>query len=229
MAELQATVDSLSIKVESTHAISGELNELQRRYQEQDASLRRAVASEEEARLEGEEARAMIDILNMKLESERQIYAVIKMDLEDERNKNQKLQSERNSFKQKADSLSKEISRLCKNGRNLEDIRRIVNDEESRITEVEILKAQKKRALDDLTEYRIAYQQSLVTQLRCPGMDGAAMKAMEKISALERVISELTEYVNAKEMQLETMIQVNQALAEEVTSLAKANMHKNDI
>ena len=97
------------------------------------------------------------------------------------------------------------------------------------IVEVEILKSQKKKALDELTEYRIAYQQSLVSQLKSRDMNGSVMKAMEKTLELERVVLELTEYVNAKEMQLDTMMQVNQALTDEVISIAKANMAKNEI
>jgi hypothetical protein len=52
---------------------------------------------------------------------------------------------------------------------------------------------------------------------------------VEQKAELERVIADMTEYVNAKEMQLETMKQVNQALSEELHLLARANMSKNDI
>jgi hypothetical protein len=43
------------------------------------------------------------------------------------------------------------------------------------------------------------------------------------------VVADLTEYITAKEMQLGTMRQVNEALADEMKQLARANMDKNDI
>jgi D-hexose-6-phosphate mutarotase len=42
-------------------------------------------------------------------------------------------------------------------------------------------------------------------------------------------LSERSEYVSAKEMQLETYKQVDDALQVEIRDLAKANMSKNDI
>jgi hypothetical protein len=46
---------------------------------------------------------------------------------------------------------------------------------------------------------------------------------------LERIVSELTEYVGAKEMQLETLKQVNAALEKEIHALAQAHMNKNEV
>ena len=46
-----------------------------------------------------------------------------------------------------------------------------------------------------------------------------AILALEQKAELERVVSHLTQYVNAKEMQLETMKAVNQTLTEEIQSL----------
>ena len=222
MTQLQATVDSLSNS-------NNELKDLHQRHRDLAASLKKAVAGEKETRRALDATEAVIHDLNIKLEKEKNNTAVMKADFDNAQNNKQALTSERNNYKQKAESLSKEISRLCRKGRSLQDVQKVLENEESRIVEVEILKSQKKKALEELTEYRIAYQQSLVSQLKSRDMNGSAMKAIEKTSELERVVLELTEYVNAKEMQLETIMQVNQALTEEVISLAKANMAKNDI
>lgn len=229
MDALQATVDSLSSKLASSHTIHEELKKMHQLHREQAATLLKSAASEDDSKRAVEEAQKTIEILTTKLQDEQKKNATIKIDLNEAKNMHQILKSERNSYKQKAESLTKEIALLCRKGRTLHDVQRILADEDSRITEIEILKTQKKKALEDLTEYRIAYQQSLVTQLKSRNVNGSAMKAMEKICELERVILELTEYVNAKEMQLETVMQVNHALTEEVNSLAKANMEKNDI
>jgi hypothetical protein len=94
--------------------------------------------------------------------------------------------------------------------------------------EVSLLKSQKRQALEDLHHYRTAYEMTVVAQHKA-GLDGEAMRALEQNAELERVISEMTEYVNAKEMQLETLKQVNQALSEELHMLAQASMSKNDV
>ena len=222
MTQLQAMVDSLSNS-------NNELKDLHQRHRDLAASLKKAVAGENEARKAMDASEAVIHDLNIKLEKEKNKTAAMKADFDNAQNNKQILTSERNNYKQKAESLSKEISRLCRKGRSLQDVQKVLENEESRIVEVEILKSQKKKALDELTEYRIAYQQSLVSQLKSRDMNGSVMKAMEKTLELERVVLELTEYVNAKEMQLDTMMQVNQALTDEVISLAKANMAKNEI
>jgi ribosomal protein L18E len=60
-------------------------------------------------------------------------------------------------------------------------------------------------------------------------MDHDSTKVLERNVQLEHLLSELTEYLSAKEMQLETFKQVNDALQTEIRDLAKANMSKNDI
>jgi DNA anti-recombination protein RmuC len=61
------------------------------------------------------------------------------------------------------------------------------------------------------------------------GMDHDSAKLLERNAKLERLLSELTEYLNAKEMQLDTMKQINDALQLEIRDLAKASMSNNDV
>jgi chromosome segregation ATPase len=65
------------------------------------------------------------------------------------------------------------------------------------------------------------------------GLDNDMAKVLEQNLELERLLSELTKYVSAKEMQLETLKQVNDALKSELGSITKGrmtrNMGKNDI
>ena len=91
-----------------------------------------------------------------------------------------------------------------------------------------VLKEQKRKALAEVEQYRAAYEKQLVAQLKL-GVDGAALKALEQKAELERVVADLTEYVNAKEMQIETMKQVNTALSDELRALAKATMKSDEI
>ena len=49
----------------------------------------------------------------------------------------------------------------------------------------------------------------------------------QRTAELERILAELTEYVSAKEMQLETCQQVNEALQQELARNSAAQMSKN--
>jgi hypothetical protein len=140
----------------------------------------------------------------------------------------QKLKAERNSHKQKGDSLAKEMSRVCRDGRTIREIEKILADDATRREEVLLLREQKRKALEQVEHFRTAYEQSLCVQ-RLSGLDHDAGKLLERNAELERLLSELTEYLNAKEMQLETMKLVNDTLQSEIRDLAKANMSKNDI
>jgi chromosome segregation ATPase len=142
--------------------------------------------------------------------------------------KNQQLKGERNNFKQKNDSLSKEISRLCKDGRSIRDIEKIVADHEALLHEVEILRSQKRKALEDAHTYRQAYEQVKAAE-ELHGTEEDTRRALERSAELERLLSEMTDYVHAKEMQLETLKQVNEALQDEIKNLARASFHKNDV
>lgn len=141
----------------------------------------------------------------------------------------QKIKAERNNCRQKSDSLSKEVARICKNGMTLRDVEKVVQDDIARRTEVSLLREQKRKAMEDLDLYRTMFDQSLEAQ-RKAGINGEAVRALEQNLVLERVVADLTEYVSAKEMQLDTMTQINHALQEELHQLAmKKTFEKNDI
>lgn len=228
MSDLQTAVDSLSQKVSKGDSLKVELNEMSQRYIEINQEMEKVSKFEKECREELNETRSKMEELQKRLVQEKERGGSRQAEFDALQAKNQKLQAERNSYKQKAESLSKEVGRLCRNGRTLRDIEKIVADEEARQMEVSLLKQQKRQALEDLHHYRTAYEQTVVAQKQA-GLDVEAVRAVEQKAELERVIADMTEYVNAKEMQLETMKQVNQALSEELHLLARANMSKNDI
>ncbi|KAI2500527.1 hypothetical protein MHU86_13951 [Fragilaria crotonensis] len=228
MNGLQTALDNLSAKVAKGDSLRSEMSDMGKRYEVLCSDLEKVAASEIECKEQLQKTLSTMNELCENLESEKTRRKQCEVELENVQRLNQKLKSERNGFKQKAESLTKEMSRLCKGGLTIQSIEKVLADEESRRTEVDVLRAQKKAALEDLHQYRSAYEQQLVAQLNI-GVNGAAIKALEQKAELERVVSDLTEYVGAKEMQLQTMRQVNQALTEELKQLAKASMHKNDI
>ena len=192
------------------------------------AELKRATMSEKESQEELAHAKKTLATLNGILLQERKAIADWKTQNGALYTKFQKVKGERNTFKLKSDSLSKEMARICRNGMGVADIEQIMLDHETMRMEVSTLRTQKRRALEQLDEIRRAHDDSIQAQMKA-GINGEAMRALEQKAVLERVVSELTEYVNAKEMQLETLKEVNKALTDELQAMAKQNIGKNEI
>lgn len=238
MAELQEQYLALSSKVSQQDQWRKDLEETNQRYQELKADLQKATQLETECRQDLEANKATLESASEELQAAKNTAESCRSELKVIQTKNQKLKSERNSYKQKADSLSKEISRICRNGRTLGEIEKTLANEEARQEEVQLLRKQKRKALEECHSYRKSYEQSRAAQEllaqtpstpRGKGDPNRTALLLERNVELERLVTDLTEYVNAKEMQLETMMQVNGALQEEIHGLAKANMDRNEI
>ena len=132
-------------------------------------------------------------------------------ELEGQQMKIQKLKAERNSYKQKGDSLAKEIGLICRNGRTIRDVEKVLSDDIARRQEVELLREQKRKALDELQHYRTSYEQAQRAHTMA-GLEPESARILERNAELERLLTEMTEYVNAKEMQLDIMKKVNTEL-----------------
>lgn len=228
MAELQASFDELSTRVAQNDALRSELETARQRYQDIQLDLQKVEAMEKESRAELAAAQASMQELTTRMEKEREQAASCHAQFDTLQKKIQLLKGERNSFKQKNDSLSKEVARLCKNGRTIKDIEKILADHQSLLDETEALRQQKKKALEDAHQYRTSFQLSRAAH-ELSGTDVDTRAALERTAELERLLADLTEYVTAKEMQLETMKQVNEQLQLEIRTLAKANLDKNEV
>ena len=145
--------------------------------------------------------------------------------------KNQQLKGERNSYKQKNESLSKEVARLCRGGKNIRDIEKVLADHESLLQETELLRAQKRKALEEAHKYRISYEQAKAAEeaLSLKPDERETRRILERTAELERLLAEMTDYVTAKQMQLDTMKAVNEELQREIHSLAQANLRRDEI
>jgi hypothetical protein len=228
MAALQKSFDEVTVRVKEQDAIRLDLDEAGRRYEDVSAKLESVSKSESDCKVSlGQSQKESVDLM-ARLKAEERKTTACKREIEVQQMKIQKLIAERNSYKQKGDSLSKEIGLVCRNGRTIRDVEKILVDDVPRREEVKLLREQKRKALEDLQHCRTAYEQTRMAQ-KMAGMDFDSTKVLERNAQLEHLLSELTEYVNAKEMQLETFKQVNDALQTEIRDLAKANMSKNDI
>ncbi|KAG7370179.1 hypothetical protein IV203_027925 [Nitzschia inconspicua] len=228
MEELQTINERLSQEMAQHHTLQAKLDKAEERCIALQRDLKVQTDAEAASRKELEEALRKVDSLTKRIEGEKAVALSHQSQLDVLVKKNQQLKGERNSYKQKNDSLSKEISRLCRNGRTIRDIERIVADHEALVQEAEVLRVQKRKALEEAHKYRTSYEQIKSSeQVLCVEED--TLRAVERSAELERLLTEMTDYVHAKEMQLETMKQVNEALQDEIRNLAKANLQKNEV
>ncbi|GKY97440.1 hypothetical protein MPSEU_000702500 [Mayamaea pseudoterrestris] len=226
MDELQRSYLEMTSKIRHEEVLRVEIEAASRRCNETIDELEQVKKALVEKESEVERLTNKTCQFSSELEHERKKTASHHADIETLQLRIQKLVAERNNYKQKGDSLSKEMSRICRNGRSIRDVERILIDEASLRQEVVLLREQKRRALEDLDHYRTSYEQSRSAQ-QMAGFDADTVNVLERNAELERLLAELTEYVQAKEMQLETLMQVNAAIQKELKDLTKSTMSKN--
>lgn len=229
MAQLQTDVNKLNDKVKEGEELRSEMSQLNKKYH---TAQKKISTLEESEKRQNEQLCSMeksIQQLNKSLEIEKTKSDKLKKDAEDTKIKYQHVRTEKSMYKQKAESLAKEMTRICRNGMGIDDIEKLIHNHKVVVTEVNLLKAQKKKALEELKEYRTAYEDARQVQEQA-GIDGETLRALGQRAELERVVSELTEILHAKEMQLETMKDVNKSLSEEITYLiAKQGIDSNEV
>ena len=116
------------------------------------------------------------------------------------------------------DKLKAEIKALkLQNGEVVDEMKLQNRD---LLTQLEVATTETRKALDELETTREAHQQSVAYQLNA-SIDGNDMITDERINELECIITSLTEHLNAKEMQIETLKQVNEALDNELKEQSK--------
>jgi hypothetical protein len=133
-----------------------------------------------------------------------------------------KLKAERNSLKARADSLSKEmlrISKLNSDNSEVEKLSKLIH--ELRISNTNLMeqfeasKLEKRRILDTLDATCMAHQQSVRFQMLSSEEARTGTHVPEaRVRELERVVTSMTEHLDAKDMQIETLKQINKALLE---------------
>jgi hypothetical protein len=228
MRELQEANQKLSEQMAEQKVIQKELMESRAQCENLTKEVDSIKSAESKLRTELEEANKQIASLEKLIQGEQTKASSHQSELDALIKKNQQLKGERNNYKQKNDSLTKEISRLCRNGRTIREIEKTLADHESLVQEAGVLRVQKRKAVEEAHQYRTWYENAKATE-EVLGVEEDTRRAVERSAELERLLAEMTDYVHAKEMQLETMRQVNEALQEEIHNLAKANFRKNEV
>jgi len=218
MAQLQKDVEALNIKVKGGEVLYSELNKMNKKYEINQKEIIALQESEIQREQELNFIRGNLDQLTRNLEEEKLKSGKLKKEVDDSKLKYQQLKAEKSIYKQKSESLAKEMTKICRNGMGIDDIEKLIHNHHLVVTEVNLLKSQKKKALEELKEYRTAYEDAKQVQKQA-GIDGETLRALGQRAELERLLTELTEILHAKEMQIETMRHVNKSLSEEIHSL----------
>lgn len=184
-------------------------------------------------------AQSIIEELNQKYASTKDSATKSKDELERIRTESKKLKMERNTFKNKADSLTKELSKLqiklarkppsapaqSSNESNEAEIKTLASTikqlqlRNSQLQdEVTSLRSEKRDMQEELRATRMAHEQSAkyltAQQPITPNRD--AQRAFQKYEELENIISNLTDDLDAKKMQIHTLKLINETLLKEI-------------
>eukprot|EP00978_Attheya_sp_CCMP212_P033851 scaffold138780_cov50-Attheya_sp.AAC.2 len=219
MASLQDTVDLLSAQSEKYESVRAQLNDMEGKYENKQKELELTIKSKEQVSEELEQTKTTIEELSKRFEEEKEQLKEGKREIQKYQMASQTYKAERNSAKQKAESLSKEMSRVHKT--STEQQQKWLEHEIALNEEISSFRKQKRNALEELEESRSHHILAMQAHHKA-GIDGEAVRAVGQRAELEHVVAELTEYVNAQEMQLETMRAVNRALTEELAATSFA-------
>jgi len=219
MASLQDTVDLLSAQSKKYESVRAQLNDMEGKYENKQKDLELTIESKEQVSEELEQTKTTIDELSKRFEEEKEQLKEGKREIQKCQMASQTFKAERNSAKQKAESLSKEMARVHKT--STEQQQKWLEHEIALNEEISSFRKQKRDALEELEESRSHHILAMQAHHNA-GIDGEAVRAVGQRAELEHVVAELTEYVNAQEMQLETMRAVNRALTEELAATSFA-------
>ena len=231
LEELQISNSELSKKVAQQGALESQLEETHKKRERLQTELQSRKDAETECRKELEDVKSTIQTIQKRMKGEQEKALSCQNQLEVIQKKNQQLKGERNSYKQKNESLSKEVARLCRGGKNIRDIEKSLADHASLLQETELLRAQKRKALEEAHKYRTSYEQAKAAEevLSLKPDERETRRILERTAELERLLSEMTDYVSAKQMQLDTMKEINEELQREIHSLAQANLRRDEV
>ena len=228
MGELQNSFNALSAKVAQHDALRMELENANQRYEDIRKDLQKVEEVEKECRTELSNAKDSIERLTSKINEEQEKAVSCHSQLGVLQKQIQLLKGERNNYKQKNESLSKEVALVCRNGRTMKEVEKILSEHQSLRDEIESLRKQKRKAQEEAHEYKTLYDKAKTAE-EFAGVEVETRQALERTAELEHLLGEMTEYVTAKDMQMDTLKQVNEQLQLEIHSLAKANFERNDI
>ena len=228
ITELEERASKQSEQLASIESLKNNLEQSQKKCSSAESVIAEMKKAETELHQDLKNAKGIVIDLDDKFRAAKESASKCESDC-------RKLKMERASLKNKAEGRERELMRISKemsrmnssesksNSDALEMNNKLKTDLEELRRENSDMQEQLQKLMrensvlnEQLEATCLAHQQSVSYQLSVDGNAGASSASEQRISELESVISSLTEHMNAKEMQIDTLKQINQALIKEI-------------
>jgi chromosome segregation ATPase len=191
-----------------------------------DKVIEKMKKEESEFQKELKEANGIVNDLNKKYATAKAAASKSSAEVEKFKSDYRRILMERNSLKNKAESLQKEMNSIAKmNEKNKvdssafaklqEEFQRLRLEHTELQRDLDAERTEKRELTAELNATRLAHQNPIINYQPTAESDGSP-----RIEELERIISEMTEYSSAQALQIETLRQINAALTEDITKNA---------
>jgi chromosome segregation ATPase len=222
LSELTKRTSLQSEQLGSIESLKNELIQAQRRCSSAEAVIIKM--KEKESELSMDLAKAISKSAELEMEIEKKDAGQKKSiaDSSKYESENRRLKIERNSLRQRVEGLSKEMSKT--NSKSLESekmktmIQELRSENRNLLEQIEVIKTEKRDILAKLEatyaahEQSVRYQRSSSTPTKA---DNSSCVLEDRVSELESVIASMTDYLSAKDQQISTLKQINEAILKE--------------
>jgi len=149
---------------------------------------------------------------------------LLSRDLQEQTSKVTQLITQRNSFKNKSDSLGRDITRLCR-GKTAAEVEHILSSYDSLQVQTSLLRAERDHAVDEASTFKDALEGAQKVNETMKGK-GAAQQAVAKSIEMQRLLTDLTETIGEKDLQITALRDSNKMLAQQLF-LAQQNTNQS--
>ncbi|TMW68017.1 hypothetical protein Poli38472_007689 [Pythium oligandrum] len=121
------------------------------------------------------------------------------------------LVGERNALRSRSQELAKEMKRIVGAHRSIDEVEAQLAERKELITQLAVAKAEAKRAVDEMQEYKDALD-GMMKQQGQGDKTNRPLRAMSQNLELQRLVHQLTESLNESKEQMSAMKKINGAL-----------------
>ena len=219
LSELTKRTSLQSDQLSSIESLKNDLIKAQEQCSSAEAVIVKMKEKESELIVDLAKAISKSAQLEADIEKKDAVHRVSTVDISKYESENRRLKIERNSLRQRVEGLSKEMSKTNSKSLECEKLKSIIQelrcDNRNLLVQIEVVKSEKRDTVARLEatyaahEQSVRYQRSSSTPTKA---DNSSCLLEERVSELESVIASMTEYLSAKDQQISTLKQINEAI-----------------
>ena len=219
LSELTKQTLQSSDQLSSIESLKNDIIKAQERCSSAEAVIVKMKEKESELSVDLAKAISKSAQLETDIEKKDAVHRVSTVDLSKYESENRRLKIERNSLRQRVEGLSKEMSKTNSKSLECEKLKAIIQelrcDNRNLLVQIEVVKSEKRDTVARLEatyaahEQSVRYQRSSSTPTKA---DNSSCLLEERVGELESVIASMTEYLSAKDQQISTLKQINEAI-----------------